>query len=123
MFTYEYYWEAFPVRNQVCDFWEVLKVWQWGRNDGSLLQSCPGCLQADGKIQSWIAQRSFLYPTYFGNPSLAGEAPRLSQSWVGSSSATSALLWWQLLSVILQSCLLRLPLASGTLEGPDPCVC
>lgn len=24
MFTYEYYCEAFPVRNQVCDFWEVL---------------------------------------------------------------------------------------------------
>lgn len=24
MFTYECYCEAFPVRNQVCDFWEVL---------------------------------------------------------------------------------------------------
>lgn len=24
MFTYEYYCEAFPVRNQVCGFWEVL---------------------------------------------------------------------------------------------------
>lgn len=49
----------------------------------------------------------------FWKPLPGRRCSQLSHSWVGSSSATSALLGWHFLSVILQSCLLRLPLASG----------
>lgn len=56
MLTYEYYCKAFPMRNQVYDFLEVLvtrdlALFKEGRNHGSLLESYNQCLQTGGNSE------------------------------------------------------------------------
>lgn len=127
MFTYEYYCEAFPVRNQVCDFWEVLVT------QGLAVGKKWWCFVpelswvfADMQKFSLIAQRSFLYPTYFGNPSQAGEAPSPQSELkavlpVGSSSGLVAITECE--SSVLPS---QAPLGfreTWARGRPDPCAC
>lgn len=119
MFTYEYYCVAFPVRNQVCDFWEVLVAQGLAVGKKCLLQNCLGCLQTDGNSEFnctvVISLSHLFWKPFLGRRGSQPQSELQSVLPVDSSSATSALVWWQLLSEILQFCLLRLPLASGRL--------
>lgn len=84
-----------------------------------MLQSCLECLQTDGNSEFnctvVISLSHLLWKPFPGRRGSQPQSELKSVLPVGLSSAVSALVWWQLLSVILQSCLLRLPLASGRL--------
>lgn len=85
-----------------------------------MLQSCFGhlqtCRNSEFSCTAVISSSHLFWKPLPGRR----EAPRAQTELksvlpVGSSSATSGLVWWQLLSVTLQSCPLRLPLAPGRL--------
>lgn len=122
MFTYEYYCEAFPVTNQVCDFWEVLEVWQWERNDGSCSRAALGVCRQVGKFRVELHSGHFFIPALLETPPWQEMLP--AQSLLGGFIICHICPAWVALpechSAVLPS---QAPLGFREMEGPDPCVC